>query len=66
MKIEARRYRFSSTFIGERYSRENTYSELFSQSIGYVGGMSDQNIDQILKDQDLNLGETILNTLMDL
>ena len=58
-KFEARRYRFPSTFIGERYSRENTYSELFSHSIGYVGGMSDQNIDQILKDQDLNLGETI-------
>ena len=58
-KFEVRRYKFPSTFIDERYSRENIYSELFSHSVGYVGGMSDDNLEQVLKDQNLNPKETI-------
>ena len=58
-KFEARRYKFPSSFIGERYSRENIYSELFSHSVGYVGGLSDDSLEQMLKDQDLNPKETI-------
>ena len=58
-KFESRRYQFKNTFIEERYSRENIYSELFSHSVGYVGDLSDDSLELILKDQGLNPKETI-------
>ena len=58
-KFESRRYQFKNTFIEERYSRENIYSELFSHSVGYVGDLGDESLELILKDQGLNPKETI-------
>ena len=58
-KFETRRYKFPNTFIDERYSRESIYSGLFSHSIGYVGGLIDDNLEEILNEQNLSPKETI-------
>ena len=58
-KFESRRYKFPATFIDERYSRENIYSEIFSHAVGYVGSIGDDYLEEILTDQNLSLKETI-------
>ena len=58
-RFESRKYRFPDTFIDERYSRKNLYPELFSHSIGYVGNMSDDSLEEVLNDQNLRPKETI-------
>ncbi|MFL2708351.1 MAG: penicillin-binding protein 2 [Gammaproteobacteria bacterium TMED226] len=58
-RFESRKYRFPDTFIDERYSRKNLYPELFSHSIGYVGNMSDDSLEEVLSDQNLKPKETI-------
>ena len=59
-KFESRRYKFPATFIDERYSRENIYSEICSHAVGYVGSIGDDYLEEILIDQNLSLKETIL------
>ena len=58
-KFEVRKYKYPSLFIAERYSRENTYSNLFSHSVGYVGNASESKVQEILSLQDLTPKETI-------
>ena len=58
-KFESRRYKFPATFVGERYSRENLYSEIFSHAVGYVGSLGDDSLEEILNDQNLRSKETI-------
>ena len=58
-KFEVRKYKYPSLFIAERYSRQNTYSNLFSHSVGYVGNASESNVQEILSLQDLTPKETI-------
>ena len=58
-KFEVRSYRFPSAFIDVRYSRINNYPHLFSHAVGYVGGVSNEEIEDILRNQDLAQIETI-------
>ena len=58
-KFESRRYKFPATFVDERYSRENLYSEIFSHAVGYVGSLGDDSLEEILNDQNLRSKETI-------
>ena len=58
-KFKVRKYRFPYSFIAERYSRENLYPYLFSHSIGYVGNLSDDSLEEILSIQKLTPKETI-------
>ena len=57
--FESRRYKFPATFVDERYSRENLYSEIFSHAVGYVGSLGDDSLEEILNDQNLRSKETI-------
>jgi len=41
-KFEVRKYKFPNTFIEERFQRETKYDFIFSHSIGYIGGASDE------------------------
>src|SRR6056300_1605429 len=47
-RFEVRSYKFPNTFIDVRYSRYNYYPELFSHAIGYVGGVSSNELTSIL------------------
>ena len=58
-KFKIRKHRFPGAFIGERYTRENLYPNLFSHSIGYVGNIDDNKLEEILFDQELQPKETI-------
>tara|TARA_Y100000768_G_scaffold126119_1_gene93521 strand:- start:5225 stop:6892 length:1668 start_codon:yes stop_codon:yes gene_type:complete len=58
-RFETRRHKFPNTFIDERYSRFTLYPELFSHSIGYVGNLNDDDLEQILHEQNLKPKETI-------
>jgi penicillin-binding protein 2 len=58
-KFEVRSYRFPSAFIDVRYSRINNYPYLFSHAVGYVGGVNNEEIEDILRNQDLSQIETI-------
>lgn len=58
-RFETRRHKFPNTFIDERYSRFTLYPELFSHSIGYVGNLNDDDLEQILYEQNLKPKETI-------
>ena len=58
-KFEVRSYRFPSAFIDVRYSRINNYPHLFSHAVGYVGGVNNEEIEDILMNQDLDQIETI-------
>ena len=58
-RFEVRKYRFPNSYIAERYSRENLFPYLFSHSVGYVGNLSDDRLQEILSLQDLNPKETI-------
>ena len=58
-KFEVRSYRFPYAFIDVRYSRINNYPHLFSHAVGYVGGVNNEEIEDILRNQDLAQIETI-------
>ena len=58
-KFEVRKYRYPNLFIAERYSRENMYPYLFSHSVGYVGSINEEDLQDILSSQDLKPRETI-------
>ena len=56
-KFEVRSYKFPNTFIDVRYSRHNTYPKLFSHAIGYVGGVRNDELINILDNQNLPLNK---------
>ena len=58
-RFEVRSFKFPNAFIDERYSRKNKYPQLFSHAIGYVGGVSNDQLSTILEDQSLNQDETV-------
>ena len=58
-KFEVRKYRYPNLFIAERYSRENMYPYLFSHSVGYVGSINEEDLQDILSSQNLKPRETI-------
>jgi len=58
-KFEVRSYRFPNAFIDVRYSRYNNYPKLFSHAIGYVGGVNNDELTNILDSQKLPQIETI-------
>ena len=58
-RFEIRKHKFPGVLIDERYSRENLYPNLFSHSIGYVGNIDDDMLEEILFDQELQPKETI-------
>lgn len=58
-KFEVRSYRFPYAFIDVRYSRISNYPHLFSHAVGYVGGVNNEEIENILRNQDLAQIETI-------
>ena len=58
-KFEVRSYRFPYAFIDVRYSRISNYPHLFSHAVGYVGGANNEEIENILRNQDLAQIETI-------
>lgn len=58
-KFEVRSYRFPYAFIDVRYSRISNYPHLFSHAVGYVGGVNNEEIENILRNQDLDQIETI-------
>ena len=58
-KFEVRSYKFPNTFIDVRYTRYNNYPKLFSHAIGYVGGVSNDELTNILDSQKLPQIETI-------
>ena len=58
-RFEVRSYKFPNTFIDVRYSRHNNYPKLFSHAIGYVGGVSNDELTNILDSQKLPQIETI-------
>ena len=57
-KFEVRSFRFPYAFIDVRYSRINNYPYLF-HAVGYVGGPSNEEIENIFRNQDLAQIETI-------
>ena len=58
-KFEIRQHRFPAVLIDERYVRENLYPNLFSHSVGYVGNIDDNKLEEILFEQELQPKETI-------
>ena len=58
-KFEIRQHRFPGVLIDERYTRENLYPNLFSHSVGYVGNINDDKLEEILFEQELQPKETI-------
>ncbi len=58
-KFEIREHRFPGVLIDERYTRENLYPNLFSHSVGYVGNIDDNKLEEILFKQELQPKETI-------
>ena len=60
-RFEVRGFKFPNAFIDKRFSRKNNYPHLFSHSIGYVGGISNEQLNSILEDQALDQNETIFS-----
>jgi penicillin-binding protein 2 len=60
-RFEVRGFKFPNAFIDKRYSRKNNYPHLFSHAIGYVGGISNEQLSSILEDQALDQDETIFS-----
>ncbi|MDC0923614.1 penicillin-binding protein 2 [Gammaproteobacteria bacterium] len=60
-RFEVRSFKFPNAFIDKRYSRKNNYPHLFSHAIGYVGGISNEQLNSILEDQALDQDETIFS-----
>ena len=58
-RFEIRQHRFPGVLIDERYTRENLYPNLFSHSVGYVGNINDDKLEEILFEQELQPKETI-------
>jgi len=58
-KFKIRKHRFPGVLIEERYSRDNLYPNLFSHSVGYVGNINDDKLEEILFEQELQPKETI-------
>ena len=57
-RFEVRNYLFPEAIIDERYSRESQYPDLFSHVLGYVGGIENDRLEDILNSQNKRLGET--------
>ena len=60
-RFEVRSFKFPNAFIDKRFSRKNNYPHLFSHAIGYVGGISNEQLNSILEDQALDQDETIFS-----
>ena len=60
-RFEVSSFKFPNAFIDKRYSRKNNYPHLFSHAIGYVGGISNEQLNSILEDQALDQDETIFS-----
>ena len=60
-KFEVRRHKYENVFIAERFSRKNVYPDLFSHSIGYVGILEGDALEQKLSNQSIKPKETIFN-----
>ena len=58
-KFKIRQHRFPGVLIDERYARDNLYPNLFSHSVGYVGNINDDKLEEILFEQELQPKETI-------
>ena len=58
-RFEVRSFKFPYAFIDKRYSRKNNYPHLFSHAVGYVGGVSNEQLISILDDQSLDQDETV-------
>ena len=58
-KFEVRSYKYPNAFIDVRYSRQSKYPDLFSHAIGYVGGVSNDQLSDILSEQKLKQVETL-------
>ena len=58
-KFEVRSFKFPNAFIDVRYTRHNNYPKLFSHAIGYVGGVNNDELTNILDSQKLPQIETI-------
>jgi penicillin-binding protein 2 len=62
-RFEVRRHRHENVFIAERFSRQNLYPKLFAHSIGYIGSLNNEDLENILVEQSLQPKETIFNYL---
>ncbi|MDB2582475.1 penicillin-binding protein 2 [Gammaproteobacteria bacterium] len=58
-KFEVRSYKYPNAFIDVRYRRQSKYPDLFSHAIGYVGGVSNDQLSDILSEQKLKQIETL-------
>lgn len=58
-KFVVRSYKYPNAFIDVRYSRQSKYPDLFSHAIGYVGGVSNDQLSDILSEQKLKQIETL-------
>jgi penicillin-binding protein 2 len=58
-KFEVRSYKYPNAFIDVRYSRQSKYPDLFSHAIGYVGGVSNDQLLEIFSEQKLKQIETL-------
>ena len=58
-KFEVRSYKYPNAFIDVRYSRQSKYPDLFSHAVGYVGGVSNDQLSDILSEQKLKQIETL-------
>ena len=58
-KFEVRSYKYPNAFIDVRYTRQSKYPDLFSHAIGYVGGVSNDQLSDILSEQKLKQIETL-------
>ena len=58
-KFEVRSYKYPNAFIDVRYSRQSKYPDLFSHAIGYVGGVSNDQLSEIFSEQKLKQIETL-------
>ena len=58
-KFEVRSFKFPNAFIDVRYTRHSNYPKLFSHAIGYVGGVNNDELTNILDSQKLPQIETI-------
>ena len=57
--FEVRSYKYPNAFIDVRYSRQSKYPDLFSHAIGYVGGVSNDELSEIFSEQNLKQIETL-------
>ena len=62
-RFEVRRHRYENVFIAERFSRENLYPKLFAHSIGYIGSLNNEDLENILVEQSMQPKETFFNYL---